>query len=601
VKSFKFIYSVIISLSLLSSNIFCNENIDMSQNENSISQEELDLAKMTEELMSSMTPEQRNEVDQELARFMALPEDEQGTYLENKFKELSVDLEKAEALQNENQTEVPEPQEEIKTQEKKEVKPILKSELTKVEQVQNSLKKIITHVQPLILKTKVLPQVSKNCKTEKDWLSLSDSLIELNSFAKVISNKENLIDILASEEFLLLRDQLKEIANNLEEGESSIIVPDTAGLTINYDDEEAEESTLLIEAAQNQLNLIIPKLKTLVEDDQILWGLKRLLQKYAPEELQKVEAEKKVEKKFIADFKPGKETPSTAKPKYIDPYFPYYGNGGGYNPSSTSYSSDRSPLTGSSAGKNRPSGQGGGKSEKGKDKAGDKDKGNKEGKDKEANKDGKDKGKDKKPFSTDLKSFEELQTYLDNISKLAKESKILDLIPEEKEAPSSDKENAEPKTEEQKKAEQELAKQNKEKIQQKVKQLVSNSRELVQPFIQINMNYEKASKAVVKINSSLKSAPDEMKKLAQEKLKSLFEKPALKKINQAYNLIKDQLDKITRRPTTDTSAQEATSEERLKAQVYSFLKYDKELKEALSGKKPKSEKDKTPGLPKPVK
>lgn len=607
-KLFKIIYSVIIACYLLSTNIFCYDEplmpnagpISMDQ----ISQDEMDLAKLTEDLMGSMTPEQRAEVDQELARFMALPEDQQGEYLENKFKELSVDLEKAEALQKEEQPEIPEFQEEVKF-EKKEVKPLLKIELTKVKQVQNSLKKIIIHVQPLILKTKVLPQVSKDFKIEQDWLSLTDSLVELNSFAKVISNKENLINLLASEEFLLLRDQLKNIANILEENESKIIVPDTAGLTINYDEEDAQESTKIIQTAQNKLNLFIPKLKILVEDDQILWGLRRLLQKYAPEELKKVEAEKKVEKKFIADFKPGKETPSTATPKYNEPYFPYYGGGAGYTPSSSA-SSDRPSLLGSSSDKS--AGRGGGKSDKGgaKDKSG-KDGKDKEGKEKES-KEGKDK-KDKKdkdkPSSPDSKSFNDLKNTLEKISQIAKESKILDLIKDEKDKPDTeiDKENteSETKTEAEIKSEKELEKEKKAKQDKQVKELLKNSRDLVASFTQINMNYDKAAKLVTKINNSIKSASEDDKKFFQVQIKGLFENPELKlkKIDKAYDLIKNQLDKKLKRSSADTSSDELTPDQQLQKQVYSALKLNKDLKEALGIKKPKSEKDKKADLSKP--
>ncbi|MDR3646604.1 MAG: hypothetical protein P4L22_03620 [Candidatus Babeliales bacterium] len=583
-KQLKFLYSIILSCSLLSSNIFCYDEpkvgpISMDQ----VSQDEMDLAKLTEELMGSMTPEQRAEVDQELAKFMSLDEKDQGEYLENKFKELSVDLEKAEAMQKEEQPEIPEPQEEVKIEEPK-TKPVVKAELTKVEQVNTALKKIIQHTEPLILKTKVLPQVSKDTKIATDWLSLSDNLIELNSFAKIISPKENLIDLLATEEFLLVRDQLKTIANYLEENEPTVIVPDTAGLTINYDEEDEDEAANVIVTAQNKLKIIIPKLKSLIEDDQVIWGLKRLLQKYAPEELKKVETEKKAEKKFIADFKPGKETPSTYTPKYNEPFFPNYG-GSGYNPTAST-TSDKPALSGSS--EKGKGGKGGGGDKGDKDKGGkNKDGKDKDGKDKDG-KDGKPK-KDDKNKGPDLKSFNELKATLENISKIAKDNKILDLIKDDKDKDEKDSEevygpNGEvledsgafgPKTEEQT-----------EKEEAKLKPVDINSHDLTAPFTQINMHYDKAAKLVAKLNGSIKALPDDIKKHLQKDIKALFDNPELKlkKIDQAYKLINDTLIKRTKKGGVDANATSLTPDQLLQKQVGFALKKHTDLQDLIANK-----------------
>jgi hypothetical protein len=159
---------------------------------------------------------------------------------------------------------------------------------------------------------------------EESWKFVKDPLIESQSYILSISNNDKLMDSLLSSEYKILKTQLDDFYTDIIKR-----------------DKESEKSSII--------SSIIDTFEKHISTNQILWGLKRFLQKFAPQEI-------KDDKKTT----PIKQTTpqDTYQPSYPQyPSYPSYpasrdsgagyasGGRGGYVPPHTSDTPSKPGLT----------------------------------------------------------------------------------------------------------------------------------------------------------------------------------------------------------------------------------------------------------------
>ncbi len=244
-----------------------------------------------EELFNKITEELKDIPEDELMKMTnellnALPEDEKKKVLEETSKLTGVSYEEVQKLLEEKpKEEIKQPEQEKVIEEPKLEKKEVEEKVpytSKTEEVKNLLNKILSKITDIRCKLNSLPQISNK---------IFGKLCFLESLLKRMVIKNNLLNILGSNEFVLLKNNLsafeKELANKLK-----FSVPDTAGLKITFDEEcEDEEFTL----SQEKMKELISFLEKNIIDKKILKDLEDLFQKYVPKELKEIKAEQKEE------------------------------------------------------------------------------------------------------------------------------------------------------------------------------------------------------------------------------------------------------------------------------------------------------------------
>lgn len=279
------------------------------------------------------------------------------------------------------------------------------------------LQSLLEDIAQFRIKVSSLPRISKDVRVEQQWQQTITPLDEFESFATLIARKEHLLSILASQEFAMLKGQLTTLQQKVHSAIKAIIVPDTFMVRTVTDDDTARAGLVDKKTEQQTSTAIkttVNNLFNAVVSQQLGWSLKRLLQKYAPEELKKVESSTLKDKE-----KAGKPTieigPSSRSGGFGGmPRRPSEsGAGFGRGATSPTGSGKVGPVSGptgkgeagtppAGGGKGAPKGADKGDQDKGK-KEGDKDKGKESDKSKDGKKDDKSKSKDS---STHMSEFD---------------------------------------------------------------------------------------------------------------------------------------------------------------------------------------------------
>ncbi|MCL4380353.1 hypothetical protein M1466_02610 [Candidatus Dependentiae bacterium] len=393
--------------------------------------------------MRKMSPEDRiaeqKKMEQELESFLT----KELETLEQEEKSPVAPVEPKPAIAEEPKLE----QEKVTTQ-KSTIPPASTAALA---QAKKKITALLASIAEFRLKISSLARISADVPTEATWARIQPMLNDLVAYATIVRNKEPLLNILVSDEFKTLYNQLQQLSSTLSTQGTQVVIPDTYKLPA-LDDNEAARATIIDRAtkkkSQAAVRTIIATIAGALEQQQLSWSLKRLIQKYAPEELKKVAQNGK------PAIAPGGTlggfgTPSTGQ----------FGGGfgGGYRPSSGGFGGFGGGLGGAGgagmpfqpsaapagAGKGvTPPGSSQGKQQEGGKK--EEEKGaKKEERDKgERSKEGKseEKGKEKKKegFKKPTKQLQELNESIDTIANTITTNRILELVAPLATAPETD-------------------------------------------------------------------------------------------------------------------------------------------------------------------
>lgn len=284
----------------------------------------------------NLTPEEEEEIIRQTQAFTekleGMTEEEQQQEVEKMLRQLPAPQQAEQKMPQQTQKIEQQP-----TAPKIETKPALKKEKIVIDtsDTKKLIGKIVKSLEDIEIKFESMPRVSKQSLMEQKWAEVKEELPLTISMLKRIEKKADLLEKLASQEFSLLRSQLKDLYQELQPQRKKLTIPDTA-IIKNLSDEDlsrAEPATKSEKKKTKQaVDAIIKILSRSIQN--INYGNKKLLEKYAPEELKKINEEFKSK---------AKEQPySTTKPSRSD-YSPYYGGGGSYRrPSSGYYPSGRS-------------------------------------------------------------------------------------------------------------------------------------------------------------------------------------------------------------------------------------------------------------------
>lgn len=249
-----------------------------------------ELEKLAEELLAQLPPEEQEKVlkeAEEIARWIEeQPEDVQREITSEMQREVSelmgADSPIKDFLAKEKELPV------IEDAPKKE-EPKITATATELQKIKLLITNIVNNISDIIIKADVLPRVSENRSVETKWLELKSNLSDTKSLLNIINKKEKLLDALLSDESSVLRKNLEDLNKTLRQYNDRLDVPDTAGLRIVFEEEKPLEKTH--EKSIKILENIVVELHEFIESKQISWGITKLVQKYAPEELKELKKE----------------------------------------------------------------------------------------------------------------------------------------------------------------------------------------------------------------------------------------------------------------------------------------------------------------------
>lgn len=541
------------------------------------------LEEMAKKMLDSMTPEEQEKIMQEALamdqHIKSLPEEERIKQLKKidegvKFimspdfpldEILKTEAKKEEVKQPEAQ-EQQEPQEQ-KVQECKVAEPVYRGSTMKIKDTLNNL---ISKISTLLVKVKAMPRVASEKEIENRWAALQSPLTSLESLFKIVLKKEKLLNALNYSEYNSLKSNFESLNNKLErfqidKKDSKFKVPDTAGLTISYDEEEEDPE---FETAQKLLKEIIFIFEDSINKN-VLGLFIDFMQKNAPEELKNnPEIAKALEADNYKVPAPSSSSGST------------YGNYGGYNNSyagsyggsygpynypiiddSSAASSGLNPITPAAQTPPAPKDAGKSKSE------GDKAKKEKEGEQKKSEgKKDKPKGSgDEKEIKSKINSFSRT---LENVSKSLGNSPIPETISKIK---GTDKEVKETK--------------------EAPKKRSADDEQEPTTIDDVKADYDKAVKLAKEINQSLENLSGKTKESYKEVVKEVYQRPEFK-LEETYSdylaLSKKLEDDLVKNPE-DLAIQKKIEES---AALFDIMKKHKKLR-SLSGFKDKEDKEKS--------
>jgi len=253
----------------------------------------------TQMLLSNLSEEEKNAVFEEAERMIqeyeSLAGDEaaQQAYLEELERQaMDAERELGEALgidPNQLPPLAPVAEAELpKEPEKPEPKETLPAvDLEQLAGVRTLLNEMIHAINNIITKTEAMPRVSTDAHIEQEWFLIKEPLLQARSFMQIIAHNDELIKPLLTDEFKLLKGQLETLRKPLIHAEQELQTSNTGGLTIVFGEEQSAKTT---QATNKALLTILDVVQSYLEENQLTWGMKRLLQKYAPQELKKEEA-----------------------------------------------------------------------------------------------------------------------------------------------------------------------------------------------------------------------------------------------------------------------------------------------------------------------
>ncbi len=408
-RFFKFLFILFFCILNASNNLFSLDPFHLSPED----------AKFIDEILGTIPPEERDQIKgqifEEVNRFQQMTPQDQDLYLQNKFKEMETLTTSPQSPQapnlgpNENAEPIS-----TKFQETESIAPESISITPKIAtskadtNLLTILESLSDSIDLLLIKVKALPRVSQQRKVEKEWLKLKADLHDLESYLRIVIFQKKALKALSSDEYKNLKNNLKTLESNLSGlvENLSIYLPDTAGLTISFGEEDFSVEKKNESKAQKILSDIMSLLTNNLESKNINEDLKSLLKKHAPEELKKKELPLAPEPYMSAQR--SYTSPSFGggggydyNPGYY-PYRPSFGDGAGSTPSTQG--ATKSGLETKDESKKDKGGTSGGGGGKGKGASGvpDKDKDKDKSKDKKEDKD-KEKDKDKKEDKKDSK------------------------------------------------------------------------------------------------------------------------------------------------------------------------------------------------------
>jgi hypothetical protein len=238
----------------------------------------------------NLSPEEEEEIIQQTLDFsekMArLTPDEQATELEKMFKQLPPPPKAA-------APEAPKPIAQPKPIPKQEpIKPIKRENKLEIADTKKLIEKLVKSLEDVEIKFGSLPRVTADILLEQKWIEVREELPLTISMLKRISKKTQLTEKLASQEFSLLRSQIKDLQKDLYPQRKKLAIQDTL-ITKTLDDEDLSRADIPTSSQKrDSKRAVISIIKMLSRSVQnINYGNKKLFEKYDPEELKKINAE----------------------------------------------------------------------------------------------------------------------------------------------------------------------------------------------------------------------------------------------------------------------------------------------------------------------
>lgn len=196
-------------------------------------------------------------------------------------------------------------------------------------------------IEDIDLKFESLPRVSSDNILENKWFQIKPDIPFAVATLKAIGKKDQLLEKLTSSEYRLLKDQITGLRNELERSSKNLIAPDS-GMLSKLSDADAARAQPLTKQEKKQSKRARNRIIELLHQEipNISFGIKGLLEKYAPEVLK----ESKVK---MPKTRPSRVTSSGGRSGYGG-YSGYDGSGygrggygqGGYDGYTPSYGTD---------------------------------------------------------------------------------------------------------------------------------------------------------------------------------------------------------------------------------------------------------------------
>lgn len=168
---------------------------------------------------------------------------------------------------------------------------------TKVEGIKQTVERLIAILQSFAEKTGIMAMKddTKVGISVSEWNDLKDEIAQGISYLHMIKNEKKLLEGLLQTDQTELKDKLEDAVDALRRPVKNIELPDTMGLS-EYVDEDGKivyaSETVTIDKISSQVSFktALKGLKELFDKYKATWALKRLIEKYAPEELKKKKA-----------------------------------------------------------------------------------------------------------------------------------------------------------------------------------------------------------------------------------------------------------------------------------------------------------------------
>lgn len=323
-----------------------------------------EFAQLTKEIMPDMpdikmTKEEREQVINDTLNFAhkmeSLPPEEQERELRGMMEQLQQPL-PPEIKEPRKTAPVP-----VKTEDKEDKK--TKISTAKAEHVKRTLERLAKRIEKVELRMASLLQVSPDRATEQHWARAKQDLPWLVSALHRISNNEETLKAIGSHEYTMLTEQIDSLYRELKRHSKHLKVPDTAKLR-KLEDKDLARAGTISEPEKRRSKQAATQIIHILDSSlqNVTFGLRKMLEKYAADMLAQIEKEAKTKKDTskTPSWSGSSNRSSYPSNSYRDSsggygsYYPSSGrSSGGYSPSSRS--SHSGGYHGGSAGSNHGS------------------------------------------------------------------------------------------------------------------------------------------------------------------------------------------------------------------------------------------------------
>lgn len=273
--------------------------------------DQAELERVTMDLLSGLTPEEQEVVMKqamEMDKYInSLPPEERKKLEAELEKELQGLMETGvlDDLSRELKAERAQPQPVQPIQPEKPIKEDKKPTIsTKVPEVQASMRTLSSRITDLLLKAENNVRVSTNPVLEQAWTNMHQDLLETQSYILVIAHNNVVANALLTDEFSQLHDQLTSFSDKL------------STLLQSVKKEKIDKNSVV---ERYNIDALISFVEDALNNKKLLWNIKRLIQKHAPEEIK--EKPKSPVKKLEEATKPatGVTVQGSSMPRYGQP------------------------------------------------------------------------------------------------------------------------------------------------------------------------------------------------------------------------------------------------------------------------------------------